>query len=238
MTGPTNILWYSSVAVQCLFCLHLLWTRLAKRHPVFTLYLGCSVLRSLGAMHFTVFKGGALPVSYTYFWLWTEPVLLLLQIAVALEVHAALWKDYRAIARPARPLLLFSLLTALVFAALPVTVELRRFSTVRLQAILQFEFLAKRYLSTVLAMFLVLSALLFLIVVRNSLKINLLRHETMLAGYFAIYAVSYFIADMGWGRKTQVNNYMLSALTLCLLLWIGIFRPVQGLGATSEAAGG
>jgi hypothetical protein len=237
MTGPTNILWYSSVGVQCLFCLHLLWTRLAKRHPVFTLYLGCAVLRSLGAMHYTVMQGGALPISYTYFWLWTEPVLLLLQIGVALEVHAALWKDYRAIARPARPLLVFSLLTALMFAALPVSVELRRFSTARLQAILQCEFLAKRYISSVLAIFLMLSALLFFVVVRDSLKVILLRHETILAGYFAIYAVSYLIADMGWIKKTQVNNYMLSALTLCLVLWISVFRPAPELSASSEASG-
>ena len=103
---------------------------------------------------------------------------------------------------------------------------------------MDFEFLAQRYLSTVLALFLVLSALLFLVVVRNSLKINLLRHETMLAGYFAIYAVSYFVADMGWGKKTQVNNYMLSALTLCLVLWISVFRPVLGLARPQRLAGG
>ncbi|MBZ5608677.1 MAG: hypothetical protein LAP38_10490 [Acidobacteriia bacterium] len=236
MTGPTNILWYCSVGVQSLFCLHLLWTRLARNHPIFTLYLGSAVLRSLGAMHYTVLADGALPISYTYFWLWTEPVLLLLQVGVALEVHTGLWKDYRAIARPARPLLLFSLLTALLFAALPLSVELRRFSTVRLQAIMQFEFLAKRYLSTVLAIFLVLSALLFFVVVRNSLKSSLLRHETMLAGYFAIYAVSYFIANMGWGRKTQVNNYMLSALTLCLVLWISVFKPAHQLPSISSQA--
>ncbi len=237
MTGPTNILWYCSVGIQFLFCLHLLATKLAKHHPIFTLYLGCSVLRSLGAMHYTVLPGGALPISYTYFWLWTEPVLLLLQVGLTFEVHAGLWKDYRAIAKPARPLLLFSLLTALVFAALPLSVELRRFSTVRLQAILQFEFLAKRYISTVLAIFLVLSALLFLVVVRNSLKSSLLRHETMLAGYFAIYAVAYFAANMGWGRKTQVNNYMLSALTLCLVLWISIFKPAGSVPVSSPAAG-
>src|SRR5579863_6491536 len=113
MSGPTNILWYSSVATQFLFCLHLVWTRLARKHPLFTLYLGCAVLRSLIAMRFTVMAGGALPRSYTYFWLWTEPVLLLLQIGVALEVHASLWKDHVSIVKVARPLLLVSLLAAL-----------------------------------------------------------------------------------------------------------------------------
>jgi len=227
MTGPTNILWYSSVGVQFLFCVHLLWTRLAKKHPVFTLYLGCAVLRSLCAMQFPVLPNGALPVSYTYFWLWTEPVLVLLQMGVALEVHAGLWREYGAIAKSARPLLVFALLTALLFAALPLAAEISRFSTLRLQAVLQFEFLAKRYISTVLAVFLVLSALLYLVAVRSNLKLNLLRHESMLAAYFTIYAVCYFIMNMGWSRKTQVNNYMLSALTICLVVWISLFRPSQ-----------
>ena len=91
--------------------------------------------------------------------------------------------------------------------------------------VLQFEFLVKRYISTVLALFLGFSALLFLVVVRNSLRSNLLRHETMLAAYFGIYAVCYFAVNMGWAKKTLTNNYMLSALTLCLVIWISVFRP-------------
>jgi hypothetical protein len=224
MAGPTNVLWYSSVAIQFLFCAHLLWTRLAKNHPIFTLYLGCSVLRSLGALHYTLKATGALPVAYTYFWLWTEPLLLLLQIGVALEVHAGLWKEYGSLVRSARPLLVFALLTAIVFAALPVGAELGRFGTIRVEVILHFEFLVMRYISTVLAIFLALSAALFLVVIRNSLKSSLFRHESMLVAYFAIYAVAYFVVNMGWKQTTFVNNYMLSALTLCLVVWISVFR--------------
>src|SRR6202162_3706402 len=166
MSGPINLFWYSSVAVQLLFCIHLVWTRLARNYPIFTLYLGCSVVGSLAAMFFMRGAMGArLPLSYTYFWLWTEPILLLLQISVALEVHARLWSRHSSLVRPARPLLYFSLLTALVFAAIPLRAELSRFSIIRIQAIMQFEFLAKRYLSTVLAIFLVFSAVLYLIVI-------------------------------------------------------------------------
>ena len=225
MAGPTNVLWYSSVAIQFLFCAHLLWTRLAKNHPIFTLYMGCSVLRSLGALHYTLKATGALPVAYTYFWLWTEPILLLLQIGVALEVHAGLWKEYGSLVRSARPLLVFALLTAIVFAALPVGAELGRFGTIRVEVILHFEFLVMRYISTVLAIFLALSAALFLLVIRSSLKSSLFRHESMLVAYFAIYAIAYFVVNMGWKQTTFVNNYMLSALTLCLVVWISVFRP-------------
>ena len=140
-----------------------------------------------------------------------------------------MWKEYASIVRQARPVLFFLLLTAIVFAAVPVKAELSRFGTIQLQVVLQFEFLAKRYVSTVLALFLGFSALLFLVVIRNSIKSNLLRHESMLAAYFGIYAVCYFTVNMGWAKKTLANNYMLSALTLCLVIWISVFRPGQEL---------
>lgn len=227
MSEPTNLFWYSSVAVQLLFCAHLLWSRLAKKHPIFTAYLGYSVLRSLIAMQFTVAANGALPRAYTYFWLWSEPILLLLQIAVTLEVHGAMWKEHAAVARPARPLLYFSLITAFVFAALPMKAELSRFSPIRLQAIMQFEFLAKRYVSTVLAVFLLLSAVMYLVIIRNSLKNSLFQHEGLLAVYFGIYAVAAFAINMGWGTIPLVNHYTLSAVTICLVIWISVLTPNQ-----------
>lgn len=227
MSGPTHILWYSSVAVQFLFCAHLLWSRLARKHPFFTLYLGCSVVRSLGAMHFSVMAGGSLPISYTYFWLWTEPVLLLLQLEVALEVHSSLWKDYERVTNLGLPLLLAGIFGALVLAAAPVAGQIGESGGIPLRAVMQFEFLAKRYVSSVLAVFLIASAVLFLFVVRSSLNWNLFRHEGMLAAYFAIYAVAYLIVGSGWRPAVRVNNYMLSALTLCLVIWISIFKPQE-----------
>jgi hypothetical protein len=233
MTGPTNVLWYSSVAVQFLFCIHLLWSRLAKKHPIFTTYLGCSVLFAIWAMHYPIRANGAFPISYTYFWLVAEPVLLLLQIAVALEVHSALWREYASMVQPVRPLVLFALLMAIVAAAIPLKVELGRFGTLRLQALIQFEFVAKRYISTVLAIFLVFSALLFLVVIRNSFRISLFRHETMLAAYFGIYAVAALSINVGWAKPILVNNYVASALTLCFVVWMSVFKPNQEIQNTS-----
>ena len=225
MAEPTNLFWYSSVAVQSIFCAHLLWTGLAKKHPIFTLYLGTAVVRSITAFFLTAGFNGALPLSYTYFWLWSEPVLLLLQIAVTLEVHTALWRDYQSTLRTARSILFFLLLSAIVFAAIPVRAESRNFGSLQLQVIMRFEFLAKRYVSSVLAVFLIFSAVVFLVVIRNSLRSALLRHETMLAAYFGIYAVAYLVVNLGWIRTTLVNNYLLAALTLLLVIWISVLRP-------------
>ena len=229
MSEPTNLFWYSSVAVQLLFCVHLLWSGLARKHPIFTLYLGCAVVRSIAAFFFTAGYNGALPLSYTYFWLCSEPVLLLLQIAVALEVHSGMWKEYASAVKPARSLLLTLLLAAILFAAIPLRAELSRDGAVQLRLVMHFEFLAKRYISSVLALFLVFSAGTFLVVIRNSLRNELLRHESMLAAYFGIYAVAFLVINMGWTRAVFVNNYLLSALTILLVVWISVFRPAPEL---------
>src|SRR5579862_2672586 len=127
MLDTTNLLWYSSVAVQLLFCLYLIWTRLAKSFPVFTTYLALSVLASLTAIYFMRGANGPrLPLSYTYYWLCAQPVLLVTQMAVGFEVHSSMWRDHRSVLRQTRPLLVFALLTALVSAAIPVRVELAR----------------------------------------------------------------------------------------------------------------
>jgi hypothetical protein len=232
MAGSTNVFWYCLVAVQFFFCLYLLWTRLAKRYPIFTSYLGVSVVTFFGALYFMRgARGAVLPLSYTYYWLWIEPLLLLLQAGVALEIHSALWKQHGSIVRPARPLLLFALLTAIVFAAVPLVSELSRYDAIQLLAVMHFEMLVMRYVSTVLAIFLVLSAVLFFFVVRDGFSTELFRHEGMLAIHFSIYAVVYFLVDIGWTDTLLVNKYMLSAFTLCLVIWISAFKPHQAISS-------
>jgi hypothetical protein len=227
MMDTTNVLWYSSISVQFLFCLYLVWTRLGKSYPTFTAYLALSVVASLCAIYFTRGAFGArLPLSYTYYWLCAEPVILLAQIAVVLEVHAGMWKGHEPIVRQTRPLLLFALLTALLAAAIPVRSEVAHVGASKLIAIMHFEFLVKRYISSVLTIFLILSAVLFLVTVRNGPKSSLLRHEGMLAAYFGIYALAAFLIDMGWVRTTLVNGYFVSALTLCFVAWFSVFKPI------------
>jgi hypothetical protein len=228
MIDTTNLLWYSSIVVQLFFCVYLLWTGLGKTYPVFTVYLAISVLASLLGIYFMRGAFGALlPLQYTYYWLSAEPVILLAQIAVALEVHAAMWKEYDSVVRQTRPILWFALATALIAASIPVSSELARVGTSKLVAIMHFEFLVKRYISSVLAIFLVLSAVLFVIVVSNGLKSNLFRHEGMLAAYLGIYALAALLIDLGVTRAMFVNGYVSSALTLCFILWMTVFRPQE-----------
>jgi hypothetical protein len=97
----------------------------------------------------------------------------------------------------------------------------------KLLATMHFEFLVKRYVSSVLAIFLILSATVFVFVIHNGgLKAGLFRHEGMLAAYFGIYALAAFLIDMGVSRAISINGYVSSALTLCFVIWISVIRPL------------
>jgi hypothetical protein len=226
MLETTNLLWYSSIAVQVLFCLHLVWTKLARSYPAFTVYLAYSIARDLIGIYFMRGAvGSRLPLSYTYFWLWSEPLLLLLQIALALEVHTKLWKNHRDVLRQTRPLLILVLLMAFTAAAVPLRAEALRPGASRLVLVMHFGIQAMRYTSSVLAIFLVLSAVLYLVVVGNSQKSNIFRHEGIMAAYFSIYATTTFLITAGFLRAIFVNGYFVSAITLCFLAWFSAFKP-------------
>ena len=95
----------------------------------------------------------------------------------------------------------------------------------RLLIVMHFGIAATRYISSVLAIFLVLSAILFFVVVGNGRLNAVVRHEGMMAAYFAIYALAAFLIDIGWALADLVNGYFLSALTLCFVAWFSVFRP-------------
>ena len=78
-----------------------------------------------------------------------------------------MWKDHRDVLRKTRPLLVFALLTALTAAAIPLRSEFMHPQASRLIAVMHFGIAATRYISSVLAIFLVLSAVLFFVVVGN-----------------------------------------------------------------------
>jgi hypothetical protein len=226
MLDTTNLLWYGSIVVELLFCLHLISTKIAKTYPIFSTSLGVSVLRSLAAIYFMRGAvGPRLPLAYTYFWLWDEPFWLVLQVAVVWEVHTKMWSDHREVLRKTRPLLIFALLTALTAAAIPLRSELGRVEASRLIVVMHFGITATRYISSVLAIFLILSAILFFVVVGNVRLSDTFRHEGLMAAYFAIYAIAAFLIDSSWAIADLVNGYFIAAITLCWLAWFSVFKP-------------
>ncbi|HTW63030.1 MAG TPA: hypothetical protein VME17_00380 [Bryobacteraceae bacterium] len=186
------------------------------------------MLRSAAAIYFMQGAVGAkLPLSYTYFWLWSEPFWLVLLVAVALEVHSKIWKERASVLRQTRPILIAALVIALVFAALPLRFETAHGAFSGLITMMHVEIRATQYISSVLSIFLLLSAALFVVLAGPGLKSNLFRHEGMLAAYLGIYALAAFLIDIGAARAVFINGYVSSALTLCFIVWISAFRPQE-----------
>jgi hypothetical protein len=136
-----------------------------------------------------------------------------------------MWKDHLNVLRQTRPLLVFALLTAITSAAIPVRAEALHGASSRLILVMHFSIQSTRYISSVLAIFLVLSAVLYLIVVGNGKTSNVFRHEGMTAAYFAIYAIAAFAIGTGWALAELVNGYFIAAITLCWLAWFSVFKP-------------
>ena len=90
---------------------------------------------------------------------------------------------------------------------------------------MHFGIQATRYITSVLAIFLLLSALLFLFTVRDFRANTVFQREGIMAVYFAIYAIAAFLIDMGWVRAIFVNGYFVSAITLCFVAWFSVFKP-------------
>lgn len=226
MLDTTNLLWYSSILVEFLFCLYLIWTKVSKTYPVFTICLGFSVARSIAAIYFmSGAVGPRLPLKYTYFWLCDEPFWLVLQAAVAWEVHSKMWTDHREVLRKTRPLLLFALLTAVTAAAIPARAEALHANASRLVVVMHFGIQATRYESTVIAIFLVLSAVLYVIAVGNGRVSLEFRREGVIAAYFSIYAIAAFLIDTSLVRAMFINGYFVSGITLCFVAWFSVSKP-------------
>ena len=75
MIDTTNVLWYSSISVQFLFCVYLVWTRLAKGYPSLRGLSGCfgGSRRSARSISCEEPSGPVFLLAYTYYWLWLSP---------------------------------------------------------------------------------------------------------------------------------------------------------------------
>ena len=166
-------------------------------------------------------------------WLLLHILLLLLQIAVAVEIHGAVSGNYPQFARGARRLLYAGVAMALVAAAAPLRFETARIEGLPVQAAVQVVILAKRYISTVLAVFLVLSALVFSLLYGRQPDSILNRHRVITVAYFAAYALACLVANLEYARSNRfVNTYLLPAAGACLLCWLFSFRRCAQAGAT------
>lgn len=232
MFSVTRALWYASLIVQGALIARLFWTRLSATYPFFTTYLIAAMTRSVFASVYQTGRNGALPLDYTYFWMATEPISLLLQAAVTWEIHIQLTAAEPRNGAVGRRVLLLALLAAIIVAALPFKAELSRIGGASLQVQLEIMFLIKRYVSTVLAIFLVAAAFKAAVVPRVPKRPRIGWQAWVMAMYCAVYAGACLFANLWNGALTlTVNAVMIPAITICFLIWLWFLKPVRSIEA-------
>jgi hypothetical protein len=201
-----HALWYASLAAQAVLLGRLQFIRIL---PIFRVYLLIALIRS-GLL---LALAGS---SYTAVWTATEPVLLVLQFAVAVECLRRVRASYPDIGPVAEIVLWACSIAAMIACAVSIAPDLHNADWTR--PVLTATAIAKRVLSTILAVLLV-AVLWSIRKIRAHVPRNTLAHARILAAYFGANAVPYALrywGVLGWRAGSDV---VLSGVTVCFAVW-------------------
>jgi hypothetical protein len=205
-------LWYANIVGETLVLLRLILSGLVGSYKWFTLYIACSLARDILTIVITsahLFTRAMWPV-YSI----TEPIILGLQILVAVEVYEGIAQGYLGIGSFGTWLLAIATGVGIVVSAVLSLIDARGLSP--------WLFLVKRNVAAVLAIFLLCVAWM-LIYITATLRPNVIFHCRILTLYLAGIVFGYFGANIGVSRIIA-SIYMLSCCVVCFLLWAILLR--------------
>ena len=201
-----HALWYASLAAQAVLLGRLQFIRIL---PVFRVYLLIALIRS----GFLLALSGS---SYTAVWTATEPVLLVLQFAVAVECLRRVRVSYPDIGPLAEIVLWVCSIAAVIACAVSIAPDLHNADWTR--PVLTATALGKRVLSTILAA--VLLAVLWSIhAMRSHVPRNTLVHARTLAAFFACIASAYALIYSRVLGRSAAGDVILGGATVCFVVW-------------------
>lgn len=184
--------------------------KLTRSFPVFIAFLLFDVLRSV-----SLWWLGHSPFSRIYreIWISTEPVYLLLELLVVLELYRLLYRAYPGIQRFAGGLVLIGLIAATVITFGTVKFDLSRIGWTL--PTLQGLFLTKRVVCSVLGILVFITMALF---PRAPSAKNVLLHGWLLAALLNIAAVGFFAINVGTNTE-WIGTVFLVLQMGCFLWW-------------------
>ena len=192
--------------------------RLLRTFKVFGLYLAADVLRS---SFMWWFGRSAETKQYWVLWLITEPVFLLFQCFLVLELYRLLYAAYPGIRGFARMLVGLGVVVALIVTFGSINVDVGRI--VWRVPNVQGMFITKRVVSSLLGM-LVLVTMMFFPRAPSARKILL--HGWLLAGMFLVAAIGFFAINFGYRAELMGVAFLLVQIVLLALWAFGFSRPI------------
>lgn len=209
VTTIRHVLWYVSIILQAGVVLRLLQLRIFSKYLAFSVFMSASVIRSLLLVWMDPRTR-----EYAVVWIWTEPVLVIMAVAVVWQIHGLTTSRYPRFGEIGR---WFLVIVALLIAGICV-------ASVRLDAFpgwnrnpLPILTMVKRYAFTALAVFLLISECFF----RwnpSLVESNINCHRRIAACYFMLPAAGYILLHRT-GEALLVNILMLGGAALCHAGW-------------------
>jgi len=208
------VLWWLSLACECIAAALFFRRRLAARYPFFTLFLCADLVRSISLN----FLGSPrTSKAYAVAWMASDPIATLLAILVVLELYWAICAHYRDFARISRAFLLIAAIGSIVICAVTLGPDLRAVNWRAPQ--LQLVVLWHRAVFSVLAIFLLLTTC-FCLQFKVPLRRNVVVHGRLLTVYLCGHILGYLIANMTAMRAAKaVNLFEPVVETLCFAGW-------------------
>ena len=216
--SSVQLLWWLSVVAESALLFTLFRRKLNRIYIFFTAYLAADIVRSVCMMWFVPDTKSK---AYGRVWSVTEPALLVLQLAFAVELYLLISRHYRNFERM-RPRLFWScLLPALAVSLLVLFIDMpAQWKAPFVQGI----FLAKRVAAFALAAFIV-AITLFIRIFPIPMRANMSAHRRIAAVYFLTSASLYFVIQFSLHVSNALNLFLMSLTGGCFLAWIVFLKP-------------
>ena len=191
---------------------------LHRRYPWLFTYLAVGVVCSVGLIWLTPNPRSK---AYAYAWASTEPILMLLQIAVAVEIYRLISRHYRNFDRMRPRLFWTCFLSAAAISCLALIIDLRRAWPSR---VIQSIILGQRVSTFALAAFVIALAV-FLRIFPIPIRPNVTAHRRIATAYFLANAAHYFTLDLAPGAAHAANIALMCLTGGCFLAWMVFLTP-------------
>jgi hypothetical protein len=204
-------LWWMATGGEIVAFLKLVSSKLVTVYRCFSIYLIAIAIRSLVLMQLPVHG-----TAYTSFWMYSEPVIWLLQIGIVVELYSLVLNHYSGLQRIRLQVLNAILALAVLVSALTLYLDVTQ--TAWRYPLLQTFFLLKRWICSLLLVFLLLMTVL-LLRYSSALSRNVVLHARIFTMYFLSYSLGYFAINVGVDVRRQVSVVLLGVACCCLLAW-------------------
>lgn len=210
-------IWYATPVVQAALVVKLLKLGLASTYVWFFVWMCFGLLQNLVLMAMV-----NQPATYTLTWIVSLVFTGVLEVGAAWEVFWQRSQHYGGVRAFGRGLLIVVIVVAVAAALFVIGAEIR---APGLQRIAKTTLILKRTLDSALALFLLAAGAVFLFFHETRVKQNIVRHFSILAGYFTAIAGGFLTGNLtGRSGYTWVNLWFGLVSLGCFGLWLWAFR--------------